>query len=153
MESRDFKGYTVYEDGTVVSPFGKTVSPIIRETHGNRPTIRITENGKQKQIALSRLVYSVFKPEEFDITDQSIAIMQLDGDPTNCRIDNLYMVDRKEACRLGRITIPVEDKEKIQMMLNRGLNMIDVADIYGVTNTSMHYYCKRYGITKPMIIW
>lgn len=154
MIGKDFMNYTVYEDGTIVTPKGKFVKPTIRTGDNNRPIVRLRDKkGNYKQYSLSRVVYKAFNPE-FDITDKEIFIAPKDGDSRNCSIDNLTEKSMMEARGNGRRVIPIEDTEKIRTMIQDNMfTYKDVAEIYDITLNSVSSFCKKNDIKKPKLYW
>lgn len=87
METRDYHGYTVYEDGVVVSPkTGRPMNPCDNGRGYLITAIRI--NGKSRTKAIHRIVAEAFIPNPEELSD----VDHIDGDKRNNHVSNLRWV-------------------------------------------------------------
>lgn len=122
MESKYVTGYddyyTIYEDGTVVNKYGKTLSqqPMKITKPGNLPYMRVklTKNYVAKDYFVHRLVAQEFIPN--DDPEHKKIVMHLDNNCQNNNVSNLKWGTDSENCqqrvRDGHQFSPTEGNNK-----------------------------------------
>lgn len=147
MDSRNFHGYTIYEDGTIIGLYGRPIKPSL---HNNRYEIKLKVDGKRKNYVLSRLIYYVFKP--FDIEDKNLCVTYKDGDSKNIHIDNLQLAHRKDLIQgskhkaISKLTDEQVEEIKQAYKGKSGANQ------HNKTSPSLYDLAKKYGVTKGNIM-
>ena len=101
MNSKEYHGYTVFEDGTVIGKYGKIRKPDLLKSGYLRLTLRVDE--KKVRVLLHRLVAELF----LDSREGKSVINHLDGDKLNNNATNLewctHSENSKHAVSLGLI--------------------------------------------------
>lgn len=139
MESKLFNGYTVFENGTIIGKFGKTLKP--RKARGGYLRIVIS-NGveNQKQYSVHRLVAELFIPNP----DNKPEVNHRDRNKENNHKDNLEWATRREnnihapsqKGRTGRLS--VQSKSVIHKQTGIVYDSIkQAADTYGIEHKSL----------------
>lgn len=92
-------GYTLYEDGIIVSRFGRVIKPQLSNVGYIR--VELNNSGAGKKYSLHRLLAEAFIPNP----DAKPVVNHKDGDKTNNSLDNLEWAtqseNQKHAYRLG----------------------------------------------------
>lgn len=97
MKIRQYHGYTIYEDGTIIGLYGK---PVKKRINAGRYEVRLNINNVRHTFIAARLLYHVFHTvidnnQRFDIRDKNQCITYKDGNRLNIHMDNLDMRLRK----------------------------------------------------------
>lgn len=85
-------GYKICRDGTIISPYGKILSPYFFSYPYSHITIRI--NGKTFKKNRAVLVYNAFSAKDFDYR-KNVMIFK-DGDSQNASFENIDIISKKE---------------------------------------------------------
>lgn len=149
MKRKEFHGFSIYEDGTIISPYGKHIKPRL---HNGRYEVRLSNiDGKRKNFVLSRLIYFVFNP--FDIDDKNLCVTYKDGNKLNIHLDNLELVHRKDLIQgENHKSISYLTDEQITEIRNsyKG-DMKPGANQHNKTSPSLNDLAKKYNTTKANI--
>lgn len=148
MESVNYHGYTIYEDGTIIGLYGKEVK---KRLNKGRYEIRLNIEGERKNFIVSRLIYHAFHP--FDISNKDICVSYKDGNKEHIHLDNLYTEDRKNLIQgekhtsVAKLT-DLQVKEIRSLYKGKsGANQLDK------TSPSLQDLADKYGVTKSNIMW
>lgn len=142
MRKVNFHGYTIYEDGTIISLYGREMK---KSLNNGRYEIRLNIEGKRKNYIVSRLVFYVFNP--FDIDDKNICISYKDGNKESIHLDNLYLTHRKDLIQgekhkarskltdtqIKEIKALYKGKAGTSQHNKTSLSLQDIANMYGVS--------------------
>lgn len=152
MNHRNFHGYTIYDDGTIIGLYGKTVT---KRIHDGRYEVRLNIEGKRKNFIVARLIYHLFHAESdgaaFDINDPNQCITHKDGDKLNIDLNNLSMQLRKDLIQgeshstIAKLTDQQVQDIRSQYKGRAGSNQLnktspslkDLADEYGVSKSNI----------------
>lgn len=158
MRSRDFHGYTIYEDGTIIGLYGKEVQ---KRINTGRYEVRLNIEQTRRNFIVARLVYHIFhtaadEGEPFDIKDQNQCVTHVDGDKLNIHLSNLAMHQRKDLIQgeshtaIAKLTDEQVDEIRSLYKGKAGSNQLDkespslkdLADAYGVSKSNIAVIVK-----------
>lgn len=142
MRYVDFHGYKIYEDGTIISKYGREIT---KRLNNGRYEVRLHVNGKRVNYTLSRLVYYVFKP--FNIENKDLCVSYKDDNKLNVHLNNLYLTHRKNLIQgdnhKNRAKLTNEQVKEIRRLYKgtsganqhdkKGYSLQDLANKYGVS--------------------
>lgn len=95
IDSRDFYGYTIYEDGTILGKNGREMSCSI-DSDG-RKEIKLTVAPRQRKcFIVARLVYCIFNNIDYFELDKDMCVTHKDNDFSNTHISNLELKNRAD---------------------------------------------------------
>lgn len=117
--------YCIQRDGTLLC--GRTV--VQPRTQPGRTTLiaSITrDDGQHTTVVIAREVARAFCPA----FRPALQVEHIDGDPANCRAENLRFVERPGFCRVCKPPLPVLDQEYIR-----------------ATDRSESWICRAFGLT------
>lgn len=153
MEHRNFHGYTIYADGTILGLYGKEVK---KRINAGRYEVRLNVDKERKNFIVARLIYHVFHTaadgnQAFDIHDRNQCITHKDGDKLNIHLDNLVMQLRKDLIQgeshsaIAKLTDQQAQEIRSQYKGKAGSNQLnkkspsmkDLADSYGVSKSNI----------------
>lgn len=90
--------YLVTDSGEVISSKGRELRVLIPDISNGYP--RVTIDGERYYLADLVAEYFLQKPKE-----QSYKIFYIDGDKTNCRVDNLVWLSQSEIKRYSQFSV------------------------------------------------
>ena len=130
-----YEGYKVSNTGKVIGVrCGKELRPRNNMKGKGYFSVALYKNNKPKKFYIHRLVALAFKENPSNKTE----VNHLDGNPQNNHIDNLEWVTKQENTKhavdkgLYRNKYKLWDnKEKIQRLLDNGLNYEDIGEYFG----------------------
>lgn len=131
-----FHGYTIREDGVVLSQFGR---PLKMRWHNNHYEFRLKVGDERKSFIVARLIYNAFHP--FGMSDRNLCVIHKDGDNRNLHLDNLALVERKDLIH--------GDKHVRSLLSNAQAE--EVRALYAAGGVSMGQLAKRYEVSKSTI--
>lgn len=120
-----YKGYTIYKDGRIKTPYDKAVS--INPTNGY---IRLSIAGRPQSIKGGRFIYEIFTQK---MLSPSMTIVHKDGDITNIAYSNLIAISRKEYFKDHQWTYKYNKQQEEEIRnryKNGGVSIKDLADEY-----------------------
>ena len=157
MEYRNFYGYQIYTDGTIISQNNRILKHTIKN---GRKEIRLTVNGVRKSFISARLIYCVFNDIDIFTLDKNECISFKDNNKLNISLDNLVRVFRgdliqgvkhKNISKLTQEQIE-EIKEKYENTIkNRPINQHDRNEIYNSYRTLATEYGVTFSLIKQII--
>lgn len=151
MKYKEYHGYKIHEDGTITGLNGRPVKQRIRN---NRREIKLNVDGKRKNFIVSRLVYCVFYP--FDWNDKNLCVSFKDGNSLNVHLSNLYLTNRKDLIQgskhRNRAKLTDKQVKQIRQLYKgkagnsqydkEGYSLQDIANMYGVTKSNIYMILK-----------
>lgn len=87
----EFYGYTIYQDGRILSPRGQLLKRI--SLSGRDSHVSINISGVKAKVNVSKLVYSAFARETLP---KNVILTYKDGDETNKAFDNLKKIPKRD---------------------------------------------------------
>lgn len=148
MEFRLYHDYKIYEDGTIVGKYDKT---IYKRNHHGRYEVRLNVEGKRKNFILSRLMYWLFV-ENFDMDNKNLCVCAKDDNLLNVHPSNLYLEERKNLIqgekhkRRSKLT-----DEQIEEILEIYKPNQPGANQYSGIEISYAKLAEKYGVSKGNI--
>ena len=153
LDYREFHGYKIYEDGTVIGLQGRPIK--IRNNKGRLEVKMNIENDK-KIFILPSLMYYLFYG--FDISNKNLCVIHKDDNRLNTHIENLALIERKKLIQgeghLKRSKLTNEQILEIREQYVKsqpgsnqhngkaGTSLSDLALKYGVTKSNIYHIVK-----------
>ena len=161
MKKKQFKGYEIWEDGTVIGKrLGKPLAAGVG-TNGYK-AVHLQLDGKEKRMSVHRLVASLFIPNPED----KPVVNHIDGDKTNNHVSNLEWCthsenlnhayesgirkrgDNSEALKAH----PQGERRKIAAMYKTGRYSYEhLGRLFGIGAGTVHRYVKEFEEGKNKI--
>ena len=148
MNYKEFHGYLIYENGTVIGLQGR---PIKVRNHEGRLEVKLHIDNKRKIYILPRLMYYLF--HGFDIDDKNLCVIHKDDNKLNTHIQNLELVERKEIIQgEGHRKRAKLTDEQIQEIKEQYVRSSPGANQYnGKAGMSLNDLALKYGVSKSNI--
>ena len=154
MKSKEYCGYTIYENGDIIGLYGRKLKQ--RTRGGGRKEIKLSINGKKINYIVSRLVYCVFNDIDPLELDKDQCVVSKDGNKSNTALENLELVYRGDLIQGDKHTsiakLSDKDVEDIKRKYaetkdNRPVNQYDGDKPYN----SYRSLAEEYGVTHTLI--
>lgn len=119
----NYKGYTVFEDGSVLGRRGKPVKPFPVSKNASKKgylALRYLEDNKNKNFMIHRAVAELYLPNP----DNKPQVNHINGDAWDNRVENLEWVTASENCYHRTKMYPEEYIEKRKHTKIKGFNTI-----------------------------
>ena len=130
-----------YEDSYQISNYGRilnktTGSYLATRLEKNRNRLRcsLSKDNKTKNIIVKSLVFDLFGEGH----SNECKIGHVDGDPTNCRIDNLYSLNQFSEERLQR-------EQRIKAFIGDDFEFINYIKAKNISHSKIILKCKKCG--------
>lgn len=144
-----FHDYLIYSDSRVWSTKGKGtwMKPSVK--NNGYVMIRLRINNETQRLHLHRLVLSTFAPIE---GWESLQVNHKNGKKTDCRLENLEWVTRKENMQHALHvlkSLPTGEKHYKSKLKNE--DIAEIKKLYAKGNTSFAKIAKIYGCSRQNI--
>ena len=145
MDCVDYKGYKVYDDGTVLNKNGKKIIPSISER--GYATMGIWDKGKRKLALIHRLVAECFIPNP----EHKKQVNHINGIKTDNRVENLEWVTPSENIQHALNTGLINKHGNAAKLTDAEAQYIRIIHNSGITKRPYSKFARLFGVHRDTI--